>query len=62
VIASVFRDVFKVNLGVRRTERCLVFTDSPSPREEPGPGDCERRTSLRCLAYLAAEVDRKSVV
>ena len=58
MIASVFRDVFKVNLGVKSTERCLVFTDSPSPCEESGPLDSERRTSLRCLAYLASEVGK----
>lgn len=58
MITSVFRDVFKVNLGVRKSERCLVFTDSPSSKEETGPFDCERRTSLRCLAYLASEVGK----
>ncbi|MDA8079466.1 MAG: hypothetical protein M0Z79_11075, partial [Nitrospiraceae bacterium] len=58
MITSVFRDIFRVNLGVKRTERCIVFTDRPSPREEIGPADTERRTTLRCLAFLAAEVGK----
>ncbi len=58
MITSVFRDIFRVNLGVKRTERCIVFTDRPSPQEEIGPADTERRTTLRCLGFLAAEVGK----
>jgi aminopeptidase len=47
--------IFKVNLGVRKSERVLVFTDRVSARERPAPGESKRRAELRGIASLAAE-------
>jgi aminopeptidase len=58
MITGVFRNIFRVNLGVRKTETCLVFTDVPSLHEEIGPFEAERRSRLKCLAFLASEVGR----
>lgn len=58
MITAVFRNIFRVNLGVRKTETCLVFTDVPSPFEKIGPREAERRSRLRCLAFLASEVGK----
>lgn len=52
------RDIFRVNLGVKRTERVLVFTDSPSFKETLELIDAARRERLRCVTLLAAEVAR----
>jgi aminopeptidase len=59
VITSVLRNVFRINLGVRKNERCLIFTDSPSPAETAGPPECERRSRLKCIAFLAAEIGKE---
>lgn len=58
MVSAVFRNIFRVNLGVRRTEKCLVFTDILSPREQIGPYEAERRSRLRCLAFLASEIGK----
>ncbi len=58
MVTAVFRNIFRVNLGVRKKETCLVFTDIPSREEEVGPYEAERRSRLRCLAFLASEVGK----
>jgi aminopeptidase len=58
VATSVLRDIFRVNLGVKKTERCLIFTDVPSPSETISPSEYERRTRLRCIAFLASEIGK----
>ncbi|MDA8433790.1 MAG: aminopeptidase [Nitrospiraceae bacterium] len=55
---SVLRDIFRVNLGVKKTERCLVFTDFPASSETPSPDELERRSRLRCLAFLISETGK----
>jgi len=55
---SVIRSIFRVNLGLRNTERCLIFTDSPSDKEVLGPKEAERRSRLKCVAFLAAETGK----
>lgn len=55
---NALRDIFVVNLGVKRTERALVFTDAPSRKETVAEGDALRRRNLRDVAALAAEVGR----
>jgi aminopeptidase len=52
------RDIFRVNLGVKKTERCLIFTDLPSPSETLLPAEHERRSRLRCIAFLASEIGK----
>lgn len=54
----VLRGIFRVNLGVRKTERCLVFTDRPAAHEKIDPLEEERRSKLSCLAFLASEIGR----
>jgi aminopeptidase len=58
MIAAVFRNIFRVNLGVRKNETCLVFTDLRSPGEDIPASETERRSRLRCLAFLASEVGK----
>jgi len=58
VITSVLRNIFRINLGVKKTERCLIFTDKPSPREDIDPSEAERRSMLKCIAFLAVEVGK----
>ncbi|MGE5301138.1 MAG: aminopeptidase [Acidobacteriota bacterium] len=55
---SVLRDIFRVNLGVKKTERCLIFTDVPSPSETLSPAEYERRSRLKCVAFLASEIGK----
>ena len=55
---SVLRDIYRINLGVRKHETVLVFTDSISDKETVRESDRERRTRLRCLTLLAAEVGK----
>jgi aminopeptidase len=58
VITSVLRDIFRVNLGVKRTERCLIFTDLlPSVGEIP-PAEAKKRSKLKCIAFFASEIGK----
>jgi aminopeptidase len=50
--------IFTSNLGVKPTERILVFTDKPTAKEDMTPDDEVRRSELRELANLTAEVGR----
>jgi len=61
----ILRDIFTVNLGVKKHERVLVFNDRVSGNKEVHEADGERRAKLRSLAILAAETGKnfcKSVV
>lgn len=51
--------IFRVNLGVKKSERLLVFTDSVSSREKPAPEELRRRGALRHVASLMAEAGRR---
>jgi leucyl aminopeptidase (aminopeptidase T) len=59
--ASAIRSIFRVNLGVRKTERVLVFTDKPGRREAMTHDDAERRARLLDVVNLAAEIGRPLV-
>ena len=50
--------ILKVNLGVTRNERVLVFTDKPTSREDITPADRKRRERLRDIAHLVEETAR----
>jgi len=52
---NTIRDIFRVNLGVRKHERVLVFNDRVTAKEEVTEADDERRAALRSLAILAAD-------
>jgi aminopeptidase len=58
-MTSVLRNIFRINLGVKKTERCLIFTDNPSPAENTGLSECEQRSRLKCIAFLAAELGKE---
>ena len=58
MITSVLRDIFRVNLGVKKTERCLIFTDLLPCEEETPSGDTEKRSRLKCIAFLASEIGK----
>jgi aminopeptidase len=65
LIISVLRDIFKVNLGVKKHEKVLLFSDRVSDAEIVTESDRERRLKLRCLALLASEIGKgfcKSVI
>jgi aminopeptidase len=55
---AILRDIFRTNLGVKKNERCLVFTDRPSLEEEGDATESERRSRLGCIAFLAAETGK----
>jgi aminopeptidase len=56
VFIQVIRNIFRVNLGVRNTERVLVFNDRVGEKEEASPPEREQRARLRCISLLALEV------
>jgi leucyl aminopeptidase (aminopeptidase T) len=58
VATDALRAIFRVNLGVKKNERVLVFTDRPSKREQIPPENIERRERLRDIALLAKEAGR----
>jgi aminopeptidase len=55
---SVLRDIYRINLGVKKHETVLVFNDSVSDKETVHESDRERRARLRCLTLLAAEIGK----
>lgn len=58
MITRTLRNIFRINLGVKKSERVLLFTDRPSEKEEVDESDIERRSRLRCLSLLAAEIGK----
>jgi leucyl aminopeptidase (aminopeptidase T) len=58
VATDALRAIFRVNLGVKRNERVLVFTDRPSKKENIPPENVVRRERLRDIALLAEETGR----
>lgn len=50
--------LFRVNLGIKKDERVLVFTDEIRPEEKITPEDRDRREKLEDLARLVTEVGR----
>ncbi len=59
MITSALRDIYRINLGVRKSERVLLFNDTISPDETVSEPDLSRRASLRSLATLAADIGRE---
>ncbi|MEW6675074.1 MAG: aminopeptidase [Nitrospirota bacterium] len=55
---EILRAIFKTNLGVKKSERVLLFTDRPSVKEVIDESDIERRSRLKCISLLAAEIGR----
>jgi len=65
LINNVVRDIFRVNLGVKKHERVLIFHDRISKKEVVNETDKERRSKLPYLSLLAAETGKnlcKSII
>ena len=58
MIAAALRSIYTFNLGVKRHERVLVFTDILSSAETVGEQEHCRRERLRDIAILTAEIGR----
>lgn len=58
MITSTLRDIFRINLGVKKDDRVLIFTDRPSEGEEIDESDKDRRLNLRSLSLFAAEIGK----
>jgi len=58
VITEVLRNIFRINLGVKKTERVLIFTDRPSPDEDVDISEIDRRSKLKCITFLASEIGK----
>ena len=58
MITSTLRDIFRINLGVKKDDRVLIFTDRPSEGEEMDESDKDRRLKLRSLSLFAAEIGK----
>jgi leucyl aminopeptidase (aminopeptidase T) len=58
VITEILRNIFRVNLGIKKTEKVLVFTDRTSPVELRDNADLEQRSRLKCIALLTAETGK----
>src|SRR4030043_2249495 len=65
LIENVLRDIFRINLGVKKYERVLLFNDKVSEKSEIRRGgedldesDTERRSRLGSLSLLAAEIGK----
>jgi aminopeptidase len=56
LINNVLRDIFRINLGVKKNERVLIFNDRISKKEDIDKSDKDRRSKLRYLSLLAAEI------
>jgi aminopeptidase len=55
---SALRNIFRINLNVKKHERLLVFSDIPSDKENIDESDKERRLKLRSLSLLTAEIGK----
>ncbi len=58
LIKNVLRDIFRINLGVKKYERVLLFNDKVSEKEDLDESDIERRSRLGSLSLLAAEIGK----
>lgn len=56
---EVFKKIFTVNLGVKKTERALVFTDLVHEGEKISKEERRQRESLRGIARAVAEEGKK---
>lgn len=59
MIPSALRNIYRINLGIKKYERVLLFNDRIAEHEEPSESDRERRNKLRSLTLFAAEIGKK---
>jgi len=65
LINKVIRNIFRINLGVKKHERLLIFHDRISKKEDVNETDKERRSKLPYISLLAEEIGKnlcKSIV
>ena len=58
MINNVVRDIFRINLGVKKHEKVLIFNDTVSKKEVVDESDIERRAKLTYLSLLASEIGK----
>ncbi|OGW23440.1 MAG: hypothetical protein A2077_05945 [Nitrospirae bacterium GWC2_46_6] len=58
MITKTIASIYKTNLGVRKSEKVLVFTDRIASSELPTGNELCRRERLRDIALLAAEIGK----
>lgn len=58
MITQTLRAIYTINLGVKKKEKVLVFTDKPAPGEIVPAEDICRRERLRDIAILTAEIGK----
>jgi aminopeptidase len=58
LIKFVLRDIFRINLGVKKYEKVLLFNDRVSEKEDINESDLEQRSKLRYLSLLAADIGK----
>ncbi len=59
MIERSLRDIFRINLGVKKHERVLLFNDRISQKETVDTSAKEQRIRLRSLSLLAAEIGKR---
>lgn len=55
---DVMENIFTLNLGVKKGDRVIVFTDTITDREKPGEAERKRRLELKAIARELAEAGR----
>jgi aminopeptidase len=58
LITNALRDIFRINLGVKKSERLLIFTDRISDKESISALEREKRINLASLSLIAAELSK----
>lgn len=58
MLTDAIRAIYTINLGIKKEEKVLVFTDLISERELIDPKDACRRERLRDIALLTAEIGK----
>ncbi|MEW6738391.1 MAG: aminopeptidase [Nitrospirota bacterium] len=58
MITRTIQAIYKINIGIKRNESVLVFTDRISPSEILHENDLCRRERLRDIALLTAEIGK----
>jgi len=58
LITNALRDIFRINLGVKKSERLLIFTDRISDKESISASEREKRINLASLSLIAAEISK----
>ncbi|MGQ9569437.1 MAG: aminopeptidase [Thermodesulfovibrionales bacterium] len=58
MIASILRNIFRINLRVKKDEKVLIFTDIPIEKEEMDESERQRRFNLRTLSLLTTEIGK----